>query len=242
MYVGKTVNPAQRLLDHVATSSPPVGPRDVWISSLLKDNDEPVMVIIDSVSDECANDWRCIEDFWISYFARTNPHLTNSTTPSAESRIEVDARDDFTAGERQSITLSMARTAMEYNELLKQPMKYMERRIQIDGVNRSFQVNDYARILSDIGVSWRQAPNVIRETVIEISQSIGGPAAFDDAMNYIKRTMGMRNRSVFRLCIVYRLRKERKQTKVSVRLDDWQYLSRLEEKQDEVKAAREINL
>lgn len=73
MYVGRTVDPFQRLKDHIADLFP--NKRGIWIQSLLDDGIYPVMDIIAICPIHLAHEK---EVFWIKYFKKKNPDLVNA--------------------------------------------------------------------------------------------------------------------------------------------------------------------
>ena len=71
-YIGKTVNPSQRLSAHIKSGYKKGSHKECWIYGLLEKNLKPKMNIIEE----------CLDDSWIErekYYIRTLPNLTNHT-------------------------------------------------------------------------------------------------------------------------------------------------------------------
>ena len=72
-YVGKTVDPKQRLRQHIHSSKKRY--LSSWIKSLAINGKSPLMEVIDQSDD----DWESLERFYISYFKFLGVRLTNLT-------------------------------------------------------------------------------------------------------------------------------------------------------------------
>ncbi len=75
-YIGKTNNPSYRFKTHIREVSKKNTHKNNWIKSLLKQNLEPVLNIIDEVKESESSYW---ERFYISLYKVWNCRLTNST-------------------------------------------------------------------------------------------------------------------------------------------------------------------
>lgn len=75
MYVGRTkTRLSARLSSHYHCSRNNSTPRDIWIASLRKNGLKPIAKVIEDVEE---NVWREREKYWISYYRKVNPNLTN---------------------------------------------------------------------------------------------------------------------------------------------------------------------
>lgn len=75
MYVGRTkVRLSARLSSHYHCSRHNSTPRDIWIASLTKNGLKPIAKVIEDVEESV---WREREKYWISYYKKINPNLTN---------------------------------------------------------------------------------------------------------------------------------------------------------------------
>jgi group I intron endonuclease len=71
-YIGKTINPSQRLCAHIRSGYKKGNHKECWIYGLLEKNLKPKMHIIEE----------CLNDTWTErekYYIRTTPNLTNHT-------------------------------------------------------------------------------------------------------------------------------------------------------------------
>lgn len=76
MYVGKAIDPMQRLQEHIAESQQRRKTRkEKWIASLLDQGLTPAIVAIDICS---LHNWRTVEQKWISHYESLNPDLCNT--------------------------------------------------------------------------------------------------------------------------------------------------------------------
>jgi len=90
-YVGKSVNPKNRLRRHISDRNLHDSYKDRWIRKLLNINEKPILIIIDEISDN----WQFWETFYISYFKCIGCTLTNGTKggdepPSTKGRKHTD--------------------------------------------------------------------------------------------------------------------------------------------------------
>lgn len=74
-YVGKTINPPQRLQYHFYANRR--SHKDNWIKSMLTNGKKPTMEVLEEVECECDLDWHEAEMFWIAYFRFLGLPLTN---------------------------------------------------------------------------------------------------------------------------------------------------------------------
>jgi predicted GIY-YIG superfamily endonuclease len=74
-YVGKTINPRQRMIRHLSTWGNTTH-KGFWIRKLLQEGLKPTMVILERVTNE---KWRQAETRWIRRLRRAGFDLTNST-------------------------------------------------------------------------------------------------------------------------------------------------------------------
>lgn len=75
-YVGKTDNIEKRYLSHLSKSKNKKTYKDCWIYSLLSENVNPLIEIIDAVP---KSEWQFWEKYWISQLRSWGVNLTNST-------------------------------------------------------------------------------------------------------------------------------------------------------------------
>jgi hypothetical protein len=73
-YVGKSDNPQKRLYDHIASCSKSPTHKNNWIRSLIRENQKPILNIIDTVS---IDNWQIYEIEWISKLRKEGHNLTN---------------------------------------------------------------------------------------------------------------------------------------------------------------------
>jgi len=80
-YVGKTINPKLRFRTHLKPSSLCNEiKKNVWIKSLLQFNLKPELSILEKVT---MSNWQQRERYWIKFYRKQNPNLTNTTSGGA---------------------------------------------------------------------------------------------------------------------------------------------------------------
>jgi group I intron endonuclease len=75
-YIGKSVNPKQRLRRHIANINLYDSHKDRWLRKLNENGVRPEIIIIDEVSED---DWQFWETHYIAYFKFLGCSLTNGT-------------------------------------------------------------------------------------------------------------------------------------------------------------------
>lgn len=76
MYVGKAIDPEQRLQEHISESQTRrKTKKEKWIGSLLDQGLLPSVTVLDICS---LRNWRNVEQKWISYYELRNPDLCNT--------------------------------------------------------------------------------------------------------------------------------------------------------------------
>lgn len=77
-YVGKSVNPSNRYTQHIidAKNNKSKSYKSNWIRSLLSNNLQPEIHIIDELED---NNWKWLEEYWIAQMRTWGFKLTNMT-------------------------------------------------------------------------------------------------------------------------------------------------------------------
>jgi group I intron endonuclease len=77
-YVGKSINPKNRLRKHISERNLHDSYKDRWVRKLYNLDLRPELIIIDVINNE-TDDWRFWEVFYISYFKSIGCNLTNGT-------------------------------------------------------------------------------------------------------------------------------------------------------------------
>lgn len=80
-YVGKTIDPRKRYLEHIRMAEKRVRIcySSNWVFSLLSENTNPEMIIIEEATFENKKDWYERERYWIAYYKELGHRLTNYT-------------------------------------------------------------------------------------------------------------------------------------------------------------------
>lgn len=200
MYVGKTNNPAMRLLSHASEAASAGSKKQQWIQSVIATGAELEMVIIDRISDD--NSWRDLERFWVAYFTDINPALTNGPCGYGDLPERINPRKDFEMRDQPSITLSVAQVVSEYNTILTKQMRVGNKSIQIDDQIYEFGTSLYKYKMDGIGLHWLDLPLFIKSKVLRMARLFNGSDIFVEALDLLKRRSGLSAKDIFHLCIM----------------------------------------
>jgi len=77
-YVGKTIDPEQRLKDHCKEKG--TNHKNHWIASLLRNGLRPILEIVETIRNSDDTDWQAREVYWMEYFFKVGAPLTNLDT------------------------------------------------------------------------------------------------------------------------------------------------------------------
>lgn len=95
-YIGKSIRAVKRYSDHLVDKGSTRKCR--WIAKLFQQNKQPILIILDDISDESVVDWQSSERFWIKFYKDLGHDLCNHTdggeglnSPDQETRQKIAA-------------------------------------------------------------------------------------------------------------------------------------------------------
>lgn len=90
-YIGRTINPEQRLAQHIRTKEG--SKKYAWIKSLRNESLKPIMTVIESVS----ADWEFWEDWYIDYYRFLGFELKNHKGGGIGGSLSQETKDKISA-------------------------------------------------------------------------------------------------------------------------------------------------
>ena len=219
MYVGKSVDPAGRLINHLTEAALDGSKKQQWIYSVLQRGAQLEMMIIDVV--DCIDhdeSWREVERFWIAYFFTLNPQLTNGPSGVEDLLPMKLDRADFILRDRDPITVDMANTVKAYTSISDKPMRISAKKIEIE--SQQFRFPGSYEPLSRIGIGWHKIPGFLKAKVLTLAKRLDRVKSFSEAMDVFSKGFGIDEAATIRLCIMDEYRQLRTAITKYVKDDD----------------------